>query len=264
MSTAAKHLSFVFACWKMNLAGAMEFRMSFWLQVVTMMVNNAVWIFFWGVYFNRFPLVNGWQMQDVMMMWAVSAAGFGFSAVLFGNAYSLANIVATGQLDTYLAQPKPVLLHVLVSRMSVSAIGDILFGLILFALFGDLSWLGIVKFAVALCLSTMIFTYFTVLTQSLAFYIGNAEGLGHQFFITFLTFATYPTDIFRGIGRMVLFTVIPAGFISYLPLGLLREMQTPFLLATVAAVTVLAVCATWSFSRGLKRYGSGNMMTVRM
>jgi ABC-2 type transport system permease protein len=190
--------------------------------------------------------------------------GLWFFRDVVGNCYSIANLVATGQLDTYLAQPKPVLLHVLVSRMSVSAIGDVLFGLILYALFGDLTWIGFVKFAVALLLSTLFFTFFTVLTQSLAFYIGNAEGLGYQFLNTFLTFATYPTDIFRGLGRLVLFTVIPAGFISYLPIGLLREFQIPFMLGAVGAVVLLMAGGIWAFDRGLKRYGSGNMMTVRM
>lgn len=264
MSTAAKYWRFMLTCWKLNLAGAMEFRTSFLMQVGMMMINNTVWIFFWGVYFTSFPIMNGWSFQDVMMMWAVSAAGYGLSATLFGNVYRLANIIATGQLDTYLAQPKPVLLHVLISRMQIAAIGDILFGVILFGLFGDLSILGIVKFAVALLVAMLIFTFFMVIAQSLAFYIGNAEGLANQFFITFITFATYPTDIFRGIGRMVLFTVIPAGFISYLPVGFLRDLNWTFTLTALGVAVLLTVGGTWFFYRGLKRYGSGNMMSVRM
>lgn len=264
MSTAAKHLRFMYTCWKLNLAGAMEFRTSFLLQVGMMMLNNAVWIFFWGVYFTRFPIINGWNFQDVMMMWAVSSAGYGLSATLFGNSYRLANIIATGQLDTYLAQPKPVLMHVLVSRMQVSPIGDILFGLILFCIWGDVSLLGTVKFTVALFVTMLIFTFFMVIVQSLAFYIGNAEGLAHQFFITFITFATYPTDIFRGIGRMILFTVIPAGFISYLPVGFLREMEWSFSLSALGVALLMLAVGTFIFYRGLKRYGSGNMMIVRM
>jgi ABC-2 type transport system permease protein len=264
MSTVASALRFCLTCWKLNLAGAMEFRMSFLMTAGLMMINNTVWIFFWGIYFTRFPLVNGWEMSDVMMMWAVAAGGYGLSAALFGNAYNLANVVATGQLDTFLAQPKPVLLHVLVSRMSVSAIGDFLFAVLLYGMFGDHSWIGLIKFVVALLLVMLIFTFFNVLAQSLAFYIGNAEGIGFQFFLTFLTFATYPTDIFRGVGRMILFTVIPAGFISYLPIGFLREVQGVFFSGALLMTAALTVGGTWVFYRGLRRYGSGNMLTVRM
>jgi ABC-2 type transport system permease protein len=264
MSTVAKNLVFMWHCWKLNLAGAMEFRLSFLLATGTMFLNNAVWIFFWGVYFNKFPLVNGWEMRDVMMMWAVSAGGFGLSACLFGNAYRLANIVATGQLDTYLAQPKPVLLHVLVSRMSVSAMGDFLFAIVIFGIYGDKSLLGIVKYVVALLLAMLIFTFFNVLAQSLAFFIGNAEGVGYQFFMIFITFATYPTDIFRGIGRIILFTIIPAGLISFMPIGLLKSVHSGYVWGVIAATVILAVGGRWVFHQGLKKYGSGNMLTVRM
>ncbi|WP_072336878.1 MULTISPECIES: ABC transporter permease [unclassified Paenibacillus] len=255
--------AFVWTFWKLNLAGAMEFRMSFLLTAGMMLVNNVVWVFFWGVYFQRFSVVNGWAFQDVMMMWAISAGGFGFMAVFFGNANRLAQLISTGQLDVYLAQPKPVLLHVLVSRMSVSAIGDIVFGFLLFAIFGEKTWLGALKFGLALLIATLIFLFFIVIVNAFAFYMGNAEGLAHQMFQCMLAFATYPTDIFRSWGRLLLFTVVPAGFISYLPIGLLRSVELPFLLGALGVTALLSVGGTWFFYRGLRRYTSGNMMTMR-
>lgn len=258
-----RQLAFVLRSWTLNLAGAMEFRLSFLLTAGMMMVNNIVWIVFWGLYFNRFQVLNGWELHDVMMLWAISAGGFGLMATFFGNASRIANIVATGQLDVYLAQPKPVLLHVLISRMSVSAIGDVLFALLIFAIFGDKSALGIVKFGLALTIAAVIFIFFTVIVNCLAFWIGNAEGLSFQLFNALLTFTTYPTNIFKSWGKLVLFAVIPAGFISYLPIGLLREIDLPFLAGALAVSALLAAGGTLLFYRGLKRYASGNMMTLR-
>lgn len=267
MSTVDKRmwhlLRFMGTCWKLNLAGAMEFRLSFLLTAGMMLVNNAVWIFFWGIYFSRFPVVKGWELTDVMMMWSISAGGFGLMAVLFGNANRLAGIISTGQLDTYLAQPKPVLLHVLISRMSVAAMGDIIFSLLLFGLFGNLSLTGILKFALALLLSMLIFIFFNVVLHSLAFFIGNAEGLSTQFANSFLAFTTYPTGIFQGWGRLVLFTVMPAGFISYLPIGLLRGIELPFLLGAIGVALGLCAGGVWFFYCGLRRYSSGNMMAMK-
>src|SRR5690554_5366721 len=128
MSTAGRAwrlIQFITTSWRLNLAGAMEFRMSFLLLAGMMLINNFVWIFFWRVFFSRCNVVNGWELQDVMMMWAVSAGGLGIMAVLCGNYNRIAYMVATGQLDIYMSQPKPVLLNVLVSRMSVTAIGDV-------------------------------------------------------------------------------------------------------------------------------------------
>lgn len=264
MSTAVKWLRFCLTSWKLNLAGAMEFRMSFLMTAGMMMLNNAIWIFFWSIYFNSFPIVRGWEFRDVMMIQAVVTAGFGWSATLFGNALRIAYMTANGELDTYLTQPKPVLLNVLVSRMSVTAIGDFLFGWIVYAFFGDRSIKGFLLFLAASVLAGLIYLFFHVLTQSLAFYIGNAEGLGHQFFISFITFTTYPTDIFKGLGKLILFTVLPAGFISYMPIGLLREIQPRYTLGLLAVVVLLALFAVGLFYRGLSRYSSGNRMGVRM
>ncbi|MEK8128065.1 ABC-2 family transporter protein [Paenibacillus filicis] len=256
-------VAFVWTFWKLNLAGAMEFRLSFLMTAGMMLVNNVVWVFFWGVFFHRFSVVNGWGFQDVMMMWAVSAGGFGLMAVFFGNANRMAQLISTGQIDVYLTQPKPVLMHVLISRMSVSAIGDVIFGLLLFLIFGDKSLLGALKFAAALLIAMLIFLFFIVIVNTLAFYMGNAEGLAYQLFHCLLAFATYPTDIFRSWGRLLLFTVVPAGFISYLPIGLLRSFDLPFMLGALGVTALLSVGGTWFFYRGLKRYASGNMLVMR-
>jgi len=257
-------LSFVGISWKLNLMGAMEFRFSFLLSAGTMIINNTVWLFFWWIYFNRFQIVNGWEMRDVMMMWAVSAGSFGMTAVFFGNATRLSGLIAGGQLDGYLSQPKPVLLHILVSRMSVSAIGDLMFGLMVYVVFGEMSFLGLLLFLAALLIGMSIFLAMAVLLGTLAFYYGNTEGLSRQLFNALISFTTYPTDIFRGLGKVLLFTVIPAGFISYMPIKLLRSLDVGFAVSAGGVGVGLLVLAVWCFYRGLARYTSGNMTGMRM
>lgn len=263
MLTAVNRYRFVWTAWKLNLAGAMEFRMSFLLTAGMMMLNNAVFLFFWGVYFGRFPLVNGWDFRDVMMVWAVSTAGFGLSNTLFGNGLRIAYLVAHGELDAYLTQPKPVLLNVLVNRMSPTAVGDFMFGVILYGIFGDHSVFGLLKYAAACFLGLVIFLSFFVLTQSLAFFVGNAEGIGFQCFMGFVTLSTYPTDIFKSWGKLVLFTVIPAGFISYMPIGFLKAADAGFMAGLTAATLLFSAGAYLLFHTGLRRYSSGNRMGAR-
>ncbi|MDB4866499.1 MAG: family transporter, partial [Cohnella sp.] len=127
MSTAGKVgsvLRFLLTCWKVNVASALEYRLSFFLLAGMMFINNFMWLFFWTLFFHRFPVIHGWRLEDVMMLWAVGAGGFGWANVLFGNFHRIASVVSSGQLDVYLSQPKPVLLNVLASRMSVTAAGD--------------------------------------------------------------------------------------------------------------------------------------------
>ncbi|OXM15734.1 ABC transporter permease [Paenibacillus herberti] len=256
-------LPFLFTCWKLNLAGAMEFRLSFLMTAGMMFLNNIIWLLFWGIFFSRFPSVGGWELADIMLLWAVSAGGFGWANMLFGNFSRIAYLTAHGELDVYMTQPKPVLLNILASRMSLTAIGDFLFGLAIYVYVGDHSLGGLLRFLLALLMSGLFFLFFTLAAGSLAFFIGNAEGIAFQLFNGFLTFTTYPTDIFKGLGRMMLFTILPAGFISYMPIGLLRGWDNGFMFTAAAALLALTALALLLFYTGLRRYSSGNRMAMR-
>ncbi|SFI59400.1 ABC-2 type transport system permease protein [Paenibacillus sp. UNC496MF] len=260
---AAGTLAFLLTCWKVNLASAMEYRASFFLMAGMMFINNFMWLFFWSLFFGKFPVVNGWGLNDVMLMWAVGAGGFGWANLLFGNFNRIAPIVASGQLDVYLSQPKPVLLHVLASRMSLTAAGDFAFGLVVYAWVGDHSVKGVLLFAAALLISGTIFMGVVVLAGSLAFFMGNAEGFAQQVFNSFVALSTYPSDIFKGLAKALLFTALPAGFISFLPIGLMRDADPAFAWKAVAAALLFGAAAVLAFRLGLKRYASGNAIVLR-
>ncbi|RJQ06451.1 MAG: hypothetical protein C4551_08220, partial [Bacillota bacterium] len=219
---------------------------------------------FWVLYFARFPVVEGWGRTDVLALWAMVAAGYGMANGLFGNSLGLSQIIYTGGLDVYLTQPKSVLLHVLVSRTMVSAWGDVLFGGVVFVWLCDPTWARAGLFCLGAIIIGLILTGFVVITQSLAFFIGNADTTASQLTQAMVTFSTYPTGIFKGLVKVVLFTAIPAGFISYMPVGLLREADPGFIAVAVGAAVALVGLAVLFFRAGLRRYESGNLVTTRL
>src|SRR5256885_2534883 len=125
-------LAFVWAYVKANMKIALEYRFAFWANVLSMFLNDVMWVVFWAVFFTNFPQVRGYDLRDVLTIWAVAALGFGIAVGIFGNCTRYAALVARGELDFYLLLPRPVLLHVLVSRMSMSAWGDAVFGVALY------------------------------------------------------------------------------------------------------------------------------------
>lgn len=264
MSTVDKKRGFVLGYVRMSLASAMEYRASFITQVFGMILNDAVWLAFWWLFFNRFPTLRGWSFRDMVMLWAILAAGFGVTTGLFGNAMRLAGIIMRGELDHFLILPKNVLLHVLVSRSSVSAWGDLLFGLVIMWLAGPVSLLQLALFLYGLVLVAAVFLAFSVICGSLAFFLGNAEGLSGQLINALLTFAGYPTAIFKGAAKLILFSVIPAGVISSIPVRLIRVFDPLFLLAGTAFAAVLVVGAVVLFYLGLRRYESGNLLITQV
>jgi len=247
-----------------NLRGAMAYRAGFLSAVGFMVLNDAMWIVFWTMFFDRFPVVRGWTLEDVGTLWAITAMGYGASVGFFGNARADGiRVVMSGRLDYYLSLPRGVLLHFISGSVAVAALGDLVFGLGAFLLVVQpdpprlLLFLGL-----SLC-AAVIFLSFGVLIVSTAFWAGNTEGLGMQLNNALITFSTYPMDLFSGVVKAALFTVVPAGFASYLPVTIVREFDALRLGIVVAFTVASATVSTLVFYAGLRRYESGSLVAAQ-
>jgi ABC-2 type transport system permease protein len=255
-------LRFIAAYTSANVQAAMEYRSAFIVQVVTMLANDCLWLFFWWSYFSQFPL-NGWHTTDIVVLWAIAGCGFGLNVAIFGNAPYLVSLIMNGGLDAYLGMPRYALLHVLVARSSPSAWGDILFGIGAYLLLVRPNLLHILLFVLLVIMVALIITSFTVLLSSSAFFLGNTEEIVSQVLNLLLSFSTYPIDIFQGAVRLLLFTVIPAGFTAFVPIQLLRQFTWPLFGAMVGVTVLLVLLAAGLFELGLRRYESGNLLGMQ-
>jgi ABC-2 type transport system permease protein len=243
---------------------AMEYRAAFFAQVFGMILNDSLWVAYWALFFNRFPVVRGWERRDVLMLWAIIAVGFGLAEVLLGAWRNLARAIAEGQLDYYLVLPKSPLWHALMSRASTTGWGDLAFGLFVFTAWGGPTLPRTLLFAGAALASGCLFLGTGIVCNSLAFFVGQAEALALQVENAVIHFATYPGSIFGGGVRIILFTLIPAGFINHMPVEVMRGENVWFLGVAWAAALAWVLAGQLLFSLGLRRYESGNLIGPRM
>jgi len=101
-----------------------------------------------------------------------------------------------------------------------------------------------------------------VMAGSLGFYIGNASSLSEQWRFAVITFSTYPPTLFDGAVKLLLFTLIPAGFVSYVPVETLRSMSIWDLLMSVGGALAVLAAGAGMFYHGLRRYESGNIISI--
>jgi ABC-2 type transport system permease protein len=246
-----------------NLMSAMAYRGAFILQVVGMILNDVVLLFFWWILFTRIPTLRGWSMVEVMMLYALVAFAFGVANIVCGNAFFVARAVARGELDYYLALPADPLLHFLVSRMSLSAWGDLLFGLLVFLVVDPQRWLHLPLFLLLGACAALIFVAFAVLVGSLAFWVGNAENLAAQAIHALLNFSLYPVEIFPWAVQLLLYTLVPAALIGSMPVELVVHFHLGRLGVLLAVTAGLVLAARLVFALGLRRYESGNLVVAR-
>ena len=255
--------SFIALYMRNNFYSSLEYKFSFLSQVFGMFINDMLWVTFWVLYFKKFPVLNGWGLNDLLIMWSTITFSFGLAFGLFHNVSRIPEMVLSGQLDYYLAHPKNVLLHISVSQIRPVNLGDCLFGPVLLLCFVHPNLQQLLVFLVGSVLAAIVYFSYYLLVGSLAFFMGSSEGLFSNLSMAMIHFSTYPAKIFEGWTRMLLFTAIPAAFISELPVELVRNFEWSTFGKLLFGSAFFFGLAVTVFNLGLKRYESGNLISMR-
>ena len=248
---------------KYNIMREMVNKVTFLTNVGFMVLNNATFLVQWMILLRLRGDVGGYTMREIMLLWGLMAASFGLSHILFARAFSLSDLIIKGKLDSFLVQPKNVLVSVLTSSTDSSAIGDFLYGTALVCACKP-GVGGFFLFLLFTVTGAMIFTAFAVLLGSLSFWFVRMDMLQGQMVMSAVSFATYPDGIFEGISRFLLYFIIPVGMAVWHPVHVLVSFDAGMLLAVFGYASALSAAAVAVFYRGLKRYVSGNLMEARL
>src|SRR5262245_26755557 len=169
------------ACYlRANLKAQLEYRGAFISEALAMFINDGSWVAFWILFFRRFPVLNGWDLRDVLTVWAITTAGFGIAHSIMGNGWHLATVIVNGQLLLWMLYSRPVLPHLLLGRTVATAWGDAAFGYVVYLGFVRPDVPHFLMFVVLSFLVAAVFIGFSVLSASIAFFIGNAAVLSEQ------------------------------------------------------------------------------------
>jgi ABC-type uncharacterized transport system, permease component len=264
MLTAAKNQTkIILLSVKYNIMREMTNRTTFFTNIGFMILNNACFIIQWLLLFHLNKNIGGYSLNNIMVLWGFAASTYGLSHIFFQRAYELSGLILNGKLDSYLVQPKNVLLGVISSGTNTSSIGDLINGYLILVIF-NFSIRNLILFTLLSILGALTMTAFAVITHSISFWIVRGDMVAQNFMDILLMFSTYPDTIFKESVRIILYLIVPAGFIVYLPTKIILHFNMLYLLA-VAGFTVFAVVtAFYLFYRGLRRYTSSNLMSSRI
>lgn len=225
-------------------------------QMAVMAVNDLVWVVFWVLFFRRVGTVHGWDSHNILVLQAVLTTAGGTALGVFANARQIGRMAVEGELDAVLTLPVPPLAHLLVRRIEPVNLGDVAFGLILFAVVGDPTPARIAVFLAVVAAAVTLLTGFLVLTCSLAFFGGRSE-TGEMGFHAMLLLSSYPVDMFAGTAKVIVYSVVPAAFVAAIPARLIDSFDTGHAVALFGTALAFAVAAGLTFRAGLRRYTSG-------
>jgi ABC-2 type transport system permease protein len=251
----------VFATLRAALAEAWANRRSFWVQVAIMLANDVAWVIFWVLFFNSVGDVRGWDAERVLVLFAILTTIAGIALGLLGNARKLGELAADGRIDATLALPVPPLAYLLVRRVDTAMLGDLLFGPVLFLLAGAPTPERTATYVVGSLCGAAVLVGFLVLMGALTFFVGGRGEQADLGFQVILILASYPIDVFGGLTKVLLFTAVPAAFVTGLPTRLVDAFDPVTLGVLLGAATFFCALGAAAFHLGLRRYTSGALWT---
>lgn len=233
-----------------------SFRAAFWAGIAAMTLNNLVWLLVWAFFFDEVGTVRGWDGDRIRLLLAVLATSAGIVLGLFNNSRRLTELAADGALDAALTLPVPTLGYLLCRVVSPVSLGDLFFGIVLFALIGDPDPARIVMFVAAVAGSAGVLIGFLVLVGAIGIRY-HSRFVSEQGFQAITLFSFYPVDVFGPKARFLLYVVVPAGFVTAVPTRLLDRFDPGLLALEAVAATVMVAVGSVAFRRSLRAYTSG-------
>lgn len=264
LSAVAKYIRLTLEIKKVNLMAQMEYRLSFFLEVIFSIGIHAAFLYLWVLFFTKVPAVEGWTIRDSATLIGIAWLGDAFVGLLAGGIHGLAKMIANGQLDVYLLMPHNLIWQVAVTKTYNYAFGSAIVCMVNFYLFGDFTPARFALFIFMAIISALIMFNFILIAQSIGFYVGNFETAADKMQSALYTLQFYPTNIYHGVLRFLMIWIFPVYFTAALPTQLVNEWSTAkfgILLLFWAATGILGITI---FNRGLSKYESGSLIQSRV
>ncbi|HAX91268.1 MAG TPA: hypothetical protein DCY07_03545 [Rhodospirillaceae bacterium] len=252
-----RQISYLWALMTANMKSYNAERKRLFVMALFMMIQNAMFFGLWVIFFQTVGDLKGWKLVDVTRMFGLAASAIGLSLFFFNGARTLAYRVMDDSIDSFLTRPRKALPMLLMSSSSPASLGDITFGPLLWLTLGEVPLSLFPWFVLLTLFSALIFTAATLMMFSIVFWLKTSSRFPEQLFEMLIILSS---NILHGqpFGvKALMFTIIPAGFISYLPAQLMRGFD-PLLFGILLVATVFyAALAAYIFNAGLRRYVRG-------
>ena len=197
-------------------------------------------------------------LHDVARLFGLMAFAYGVAFICFGGAWRMSRLILDGQLDIHLARPRSPLVSLIFSRAEPEAFGDILSGIIILTFVGNLSMAGFAGALILGLFSAVICISVAIIVHSLVFWLDGRKGVVEQIYECFICFTTMPQHGLPIFVKVILFTILPAGFVAFLPIDIMRDFAVTKILLMIGATMLFPLIAVWVFHLGLRKYTSGN------
>lgn len=248
---------------KYNIKNASALSHSFWISIISMMINNSVFFVIWLLFLHATGPINGWTGVDVFGMLGVAMVAFGVTQGFFYGMNDLPQFVVRGTFDSVLLTPTNAFIKLAGSSFSITAYGDLIQGTVIAVIYGFLkgfdayTWL---LYGVAILCGCIVFICIRLLCSLTVFFIHDGEDISRQLFEIFLRPGLYPGALFPKGFKIFFMTVIPTLITSAVPIDIVRLRSIQLVCISIVVTLVWVAITSLLFNLAIRRYESGNFL----
>ena len=245
-----------------NIRSAMQYKSSFWLTMFGQLLSTVSTLFGVIFMFQRFPVVKGFTLNDVILCCGIVQMQFSLSEMWARGFDRFAVIIRKGEYDRVLLRPRNEILQVFGSQFELSRIGRLIQGTLMLT-YGiirtKIHWdvLKVLTLFNMILGGTALFTGLCIIRAALCFF--TLEGL--EFMNIFTDGARehgkYPLNIYGDKFLLFCTVAIPYALVQYYPLIYILGQRTEWWLAFLPLLVLLYLIPCIAlFKFGVRHYQS--------
>ncbi|MGN7765436.1 ABC transporter permease [Paenibacillus sp. 22594] len=241
----------------------LEYKIDLLIMSLSSIFTCTLGLIFLGVIFEKIPQINGWSLNQMLLIYGMVTFSEGLASLLFEGVWSLPFSINSGGLDKYLLRPLSITLQVISSKIGVNGLGNIVIGLVIvgYSLNNTgIEWTAgkVIAFLLIFLFVSMISASINLAANSISFWYKNA-GISLPVSINgFHEFGKYPINIYNHAIQLILIFILPYAFIGFIPASFLFEKTLWKYLWFICPIA--SIYCMWGslflFKAGLKRYES--------
>ena len=242
----------------------MMFKSNFILWIIVELAWFGLHLSFIQFLYLQVDTVAGWSKWEMVLLVTTNMLIQQiFQMFLMTNLTKLPELIRTGRLDFFLAQPASV--QFLVSTryfelgsVVITFVAGIVCVIAVAHLHVGMSGVGLLVFPSLVVFGVLIHYALLLLLMSLAFWMTRAQGFMYAYYNVF-QIARLPREAFHGVARIAFTWAVPLLLIANVPARTLLYGLNGFDIAGMAyATAILLALSTAVFQAGLRRYGSAS------
>lgn len=252
---------------RMHVRSQMEYRAAFVMDRVAQILSygaafSAIWVLL-----NRFNTLGGWRWSDMALLLSFQLLAYSLGASLsFVQFRDLEEQVRLGTFDALLVRPINPWLYLTFSGLNIGYLGHVILAVALMAwalVVADVDWTvwHVVYFGAALISASLVVAAVMTMIGVSALVLVQSSYL-YSIFFGFWELTRYPMNIYPAALQWVLVTVVPLGFMNYVPVAAFLGKDVALLGPWGMALSLLAGpvavgAAVWHWRWCLARYQGG-------